>query len=267
MARTRSVEAQTYSVGEVAKLASVTVRALHHYDEIGLLAPSERTAAGYRRYTHGDLLRLQRIRLFRALDFTLDEVRILLEAPDDELRSALVTQRAALLRRLEETESLVAIINRVLDSTPAEPHEGTDMNEERLEMVEELFKGFRTDEFEHEAKGRWGDTDAWKESKRRVAAYGLDDWKEMAVEAKAINDGLLAHMQAGDAASSPEAMALAEQHRVHIGKWFYDCTHEIHAGLADMYVADPRFRANYDDQAPGFADYLSAAIHANAERA
>ena len=128
-----------------------------------------------------------------------------------------------------------------------------------------MFKGLRNEEFGREAEERWGGTDAWKESKRRVASYDLDDWKVMAVEAKALNDALLARMQAGDAATAPEVVALAEEHRQHISKWFYDCSPEIHVGLAEMYIADPRFRKNYDDQAPGFAQYIADAIRGNAE--
>jgi len=260
MARKAASPSDTYSVGEVARLAGVTVRTLHHYDEIGLLRPPMRTEAGYRRYTRGDLLRLQRIRLFRALDFTLDDLRVLIDAPDADLRAALVEQRGALLRRMEETRSLVTIIDRVLDSVPATNDEGTPQM-----IVDEMFKGFRNEEFEREAEERWGGTDAWKESKRRVTTYGLDDWRVMAAEARAINDGLLAHFAAGDPASSVPALALAEEHRQHIGRWFYECSTEIHVGLAEMYVTDARFRKHYDDQAAGFADYVAGAIRANAQ--
>lgn len=255
---------QTYSVGEAARRAGVTVRTLHYYDDIGLLRASIRTDAGYRRYTEREVDALQRIRLFRTLGFSLDEVRPLLDAPDGTLRAALVDQRTALLRRLEETQDLVQIIDRVLDGTPPRNEGSPTVG---IDDIKEALDGFRTSEFEEEARERWGDTDAWKESKRRVATYSLDDWKVMAEEAKAINDGLLAQMQAGRPASSAEAAALAEAHRMHISRWFYDCTPEIHVGLAEMYVADPRFRAHYDQQAPGFADYVAEAIHANAERA
>ena len=64
----------SYSVGEVARLTGVTVRTLHHYDEIGLLSPSGRTAAGYRRYAESDLARLQQILTYRELGFPLEEI-------------------------------------------------------------------------------------------------------------------------------------------------------------------------------------------------
>lgn len=258
MARDPSPE--TYSVGEVARIGGVTVRALHHYDEIGLLRPSMRTEAGYRRYTRGDLLRLQRIRLFRALGFGLEDVRALIDAPDAELRAALVAQRSALLHRLEETQSLVAIIDRVLDGT-REGREAPDV------PAADLFNGFQPDEYAEEARERWGSTEAYQESARRAASYGPEDWKDMAAEAKAINDALLAHLAAGDPPGAPEVTALAEAHRQHIGRWFYECSPEIHVGLADMYVADPRFTAHYDTQAPGFAQYVADAIRANAAQA
>src|SRR5215203_5254239 len=70
------------NVGEVAELAGVTVRTLHHYDRIGLLTPSERTAAGYRRYTPSDLDRLHRVLVYRELGFPLEEVATLLDDPD-----------------------------------------------------------------------------------------------------------------------------------------------------------------------------------------
>jgi MerR family transcriptional regulator, thiopeptide resistance regulator len=62
------------TVGEVAELAGVTVRTLHHYDELGLLSPSERSEAGYRLYSHEDVARLQEILIWRQLGFVLAEI-------------------------------------------------------------------------------------------------------------------------------------------------------------------------------------------------
>ena len=77
---------------------------------------------------------------------------------------------------------------------------------------------------------------------------------------------LLGAMQAGLALTSTEAMDAAEAHRASISRWFYDCDPGIHRGLGDMYVADPRFTAHYDDRAPGLAAFVHAAVHANADR-
>ena len=71
-------------------------------------------------------------------------------------------------------------------------------------------------------------------------------------------------MANGVAAEAPEAVALAERHRLHLDRWFYPCNHEMHTALGDMYVADPRFKAHYDKRAAGLAEFVSAAIRANA---
>ncbi len=60
-------------------------------------------------------------------------------------------------------------------------------------------------------------------------------------------------------------MAAAEAHRQHISRWYYDCSHEIHRGLGEMYVSDESFRANYDVLAPGLSEFIRDAARANAE--
>ncbi len=115
-----------------------------------------------------------------------------------------------------------------------------------------------------EAKERWGETDAYKESTRRTRKYGEDDWARIKAAQEGIEAGLADAMASGDPADGERATHLAEQARLHIDRWFYPCSHRMHVGLADMYTADPRFKAHYDDRAPGLADYVAAAIRANA---
>ena len=118
---------------------------------------------------------------------------------------------------------------------------------------------------------RWGDTDAYRESHRRASTYTKADWQRQKAEADAVEARLLAAYRSGAAATSDEAMAAAEEHRQVISRWFYDCGYDIHRGLAEMYVTDPRFTAHYDnrpdEQAEGLADYVHDAIIANADRA
>ena len=118
-----------------------------------------------------------------------------------------------------------------------------------------------------EAEERWGDTDAYAQSRKRTRAYRKEDWKEMQAQMDAVHGRLVEAMRAGTAADDPIAMDAAEAHRRLIGRWFYDLSHEMHGNLADMYVADPRFTATYEDIAPGLATYIAEAIHANAKRA
>jgi hypothetical protein len=113
-----------------------------------------------------------------------------------------------------------------------------------------------------EAQERWGDTDAYRESQRRTASYTEADWERIKAEAESITRRFGELFAAGAPADGPAATALAEEHRAHISRWFYDCPKQMHRGLGDMYVSDPRFTANYDRIAPGLAQYVRDAIHA-----
>ena len=116
----------------------------------------------------------------------------------------------------------------------------------------------------NEASDRWGDTSAYQESSRRTAGYSEADWERMQIEAREAVDMLLHAMKAGESADSAEAMAGAEAHRLHIDKWFYPVSYDMHTVLAQMYVDDERFKAHYEDISEGLAQYVHDAIMANA---
>ena len=248
----------SFSVGRVAELAGVSVRALHHYDEIGLLRPSERSPAGYRLYHAGDLERLQQILLYRELGFSLEETAAVLDPDSDSLvhlrrQHRLLTERIERLRRMRTAVEYEMEVRQVgISMTP----------EERFEV----FGDFRPEDYEAEVEERWGGTDAYVESQRRVASYTKEDWLVVKAEAQGINRRLATLMQSGAAAASEEAMDAAGEHRRHITRWFYECSSEMHVGLGEMYVADPRFKASYEEISPGLAEYLRDAMKANAER-
>lgn len=250
-----------YPVGAVARLAGVSVRTLHHYDRIGLLTPSGRNAAGYRIYTLPDLKRLQQILFYRALGFTLDDVAKILAGPGQDAAAHLRRQHRLLREQISRRRGMLAAIEKELEAGKM----GIALTpEEQLEI-------FSTDkvsgEWAAEAEQRWGGTGAWTQSQRRATAYTKQDWLEIQAEADAINRGFAAAMTAGTSAADPRAMDLAERHRQHITRWFYDCTYEMHRGLAEMYVADERFTQTYDAIAPGLARYMHDAVLANADRA
>ena len=115
-----------------------------------------------------------------------------------------------------------------------------------------------------EAKERWGQTDAYKESQKRLAGYSKEDIAKAQLAMQDATNLVLAAMQAGLPAESAEAMAGAEAHRRSISDYWYDCSYEIHTGLATMYLADPRFTAHYEGQQAGLAKYIHDAIMANA---
>ena len=247
---------RTYRVADVARQSGVSIRALHHYDAIGLLVPTGRTEAGYRLYTDADLLRLQQILIGRELGFSLGEIKRSLTDPRFDHRQALVEQR----RRLEAKARSVGEMLRAVDAALAVV--GSDPLGDTMDM-KELFNGFDPSAYEAEAKERWGG-DAYEESKRRVNTYTAEDWKRWKTETGAVYADAAAAMRRGLDPTSPAALEIAERHRLSIDKWFYPCSHAMHAGLADMYEADDRFRASIDAAAEGLTTFLAAAIRANA---
>ncbi|MER5393467.1 MerR family transcriptional regulator [Saccharopolyspora sp. NPDC002686] len=247
-----------HSVGEAARLSGVTVRTLHHYDEIGLLTPSARTAAGYRSYSDADLDRLRRILGYRAMDLGLDEIATILDDGTD--REHLRRQRELLLARIERLQRMVAAVDRELEASTM----GIDLTQEEKF---ELFGDFDPDDHAEEAEQRWGGTDAYRQSQQRMRSFTKQDWQRFTAEQREIEQRLAEAKRADAAPDGEQAMDLAEQHRQHITRWCYDCTYEIHRGLGDMYVADERFTAHYEQTEPGLADYIRTAIHANADRA
>jgi len=126
--------------------------------------------------------------------------------------------------------------------------------------------GMTTNPYEDEARERWGQTEAYRQSQERTSKYSKDDWARIQGEAAENTAAFTAAFSGGVPATDAGVLDLAEAHRQHISRWYYDCTTEIHRGLGDMYVADPRFTAHYDTERPGLAEYIRDAIHANAER-
>ena len=249
----------SHTVGSVARMAGITVRTLHHYDEIGLLSPGDRSDAGYRRYDDADLERLQRILFFRELGFALDEIKTVMTDGGTDASAHLARQHEMLLERIARLKGMAAAVEKAMEARTM----GINLTpEERFEV----FGDFNPDEYTAEGEERWGGTDAYRESARRTASYTKADWERMKAESAEPVNQLTSAMRAGLGADSPEAMDGAEAHRQHISRWFYDCTTEIHVGLAEMYVADPRFTATYEKIAPGLAHYLHDAIKANAAR-
>ena len=250
-------DGESLTVGEVAHLAGITVRTLHHYDRIGLLRPSLRTDAGYRRYADADLVRLQQVLFYRELGFPLDRIRSVMTdgATVDHLRQ----QHAMLLDRIKRLERMASAVEKAMEARQM----GINLTpQERLEV----FGDFDPDEHAEEVQERWGQTDAYRESQRRTARYSREDWTRIRDAQQAVTLQAADLLRSGAAADSVEAMDVAEEHRQQISEWFYDCSYEMHTGLAEMYVTDPRFTATYEKVAPGLAQYFHDAILANAAR-
>lgn len=246
-------------MSQVARVAHVTIRTLHHYDEIGLLVPSARTASGYRIYDEGDLLRLHQILIFRELGFSLEGIGQILDAPAFERGEALRAQKELLGESLEKTKAVIRAVDAALEALKG----GTRMDRKKMF---EGFEEFDHAQYEDEARERWGKTEAYKESMRRTKQYTKDDWARIKADSEAVEKRLAELLEAGKDPDTPEVMDAAEAHRLHMNRWFYPVSHAMHLELGRMYVADPRFTAYYEERADGLAAFVAAAIEANAKR-
>lgn len=244
------------NVGEVAAAIGVSVRTLHHWDAIGLVVPGK-NANGYRRYGPADLERLRQVLVYRELGFALDAVQRLLDDPDVDALAHLRRQQSLLADRIARLQDVAALVHRAVEAhdmgIELDPHE-----------LREVFGEHDPTEHAEEARERWGDTDAYRQSHARTSRYGKQDWLRIRDEQQGIERRFVEALAAGLPADDPQVRAIAEDHRRSIDDRFYDCDHGMHRALADMYVADERFTAHYEQIAPGLAQYVHDAVHANA---
>ncbi len=248
-------KAKLYKIKEVSNMAGVTVRTLHHYDAINLLKPCYISDSGYRFYGNEELEKLQQILFFRELDFSLDEIKNILNSPDFDKAHCLGVHRQLLIEKRQRLDNIIASLDKTLLSLEG----GKEMNKK------EMFKPFDMKDIENhkakyaqETKERYGNSDAYKESQKKTAKYGKADWENIMGEAGEIYSGLAKLMDRDP--SDKEVQILVEQWRNHITKNFYNCTPEIFRGLALMYTADERFTENIDKYGDGLAQFLSDAM-------
>jgi DNA-binding transcriptional MerR regulator len=253
------LEPRTWPVGEVARLAGITVRTLHHYDRIGLLVPGIRSAAGYREYQYADLLRLQRVLAYRELGLSLDEIGRLLDDPDADPVRLLRRQRDAVQAQIERLRQIAAVLERTMEA------QRMGINLTPGEMLE-VFGDEHPEQYAQEVGERWGGTEPYQQSQQRASSYTKEDWARMAADQDAVEARFADLLRDAAAADSQQAMDAAQAHRDLISHWFYDCPAQLHLGLAQMYLADPRFTAHYEQRAPGLAQFVHDAIVANAAR-
>ncbi|MFD4369566.1 MerR family transcriptional regulator [Rhodococcus sp. NPDC058521] len=250
---------EKHTVGVVAKLVGVSVRTLHHYDDIGLVTPSERTASGYRSYSGADVERLHQVLLYRELGFPLEEIATLLDDPSVDAMAHLRRQLELLDERIDRLHRMAAAVEKMMEAR-------TMGNQLTPEEQREIFgDDWPAEEYAAEAEQRWGDTDEWKQSQERTANFTKEDWQKVKENTDALMAKLAEGLASGAAPGSVEANALAEDHRASIAQ-FYDCGYEMQVCLGEMYIQDERFKKTYDDVRPGLAQYVRDIIVTNAEQ-
>jgi DNA-binding transcriptional MerR regulator len=247
-----------FRVKHLSKLAGVSVRTLHHYDRIGLLQPARMNEAGYRLYSEEDLTCLQEILFFKELDFSLAEIKSTLESPGYSRVEALIAQKNLLEMKIERLDKMIETIDMTISAEMG----GQEM------YADELFDGLDTEtleEYKTEARERWGESDAFKESERKTSKYTKADWKRIGAESSDIYIKVADLMEAGKEPSDSEVQAQTKRWFDHLCENFYTCTPEIFRGLADGYVQDQRFTTNIDKVRPGLAAFLSKAMKVYAD--
>jgi DNA-binding transcriptional MerR regulator len=239
----------SYTVKQLAQIAGVSVRTLHHYDEIDLLRPPVIGANGYRYYDERSLLRLQRILFYRELEFPLEAIKALLDRPGVDAVGALEEQRTALEAKLGRLHRMIATLNQTIDH----------LKGEKTMKPQELFAGLTPEqekEYTDEAARRWGEKEV-RASQKRWQAYAPAKKEAIKAEGNAIYRDLLVAMPLGPSAAPVQACI--ERWRRHIG-YFWTPNDEQCLGLATGYRDDPAFRKTYDAIHPGLAPFMAEAV-------
>ncbi len=244
------------TVGVAAELLGVTTRTLHHWDAVGLVHPSDRTSAGYRLYTAADLVRAQRVVVYRELGVPLDEIGALLDAPAADALATLRRQRDALHARMRRLRRTTEAMDRMIEARES----GIRLSPQDQVAI---FGGDWQPSWVAQAREKWGDTPQWTQYAERAADRSAQDWQRIAEDTAALHADLADALRAGVAPGSARADSLAERHRASIAVYF-DCTHPMHVCLGRRYVGDPEYTAFYDAIEPGLTSWLSAVINANA---
>ena len=234
------------TVTEVSKLSGVSIRTLHSYDTIGLLAPTEVTEAGYRLYDDTALERLQNILLFRELEFPLKEIKAILDAPDFNRSKALEQQIELLTMKKEHLENLILFARGV----------------KAIGVKYMDFSAFDTkkiDEYSKRAKEQWGKTDAYKEYEEKSKDWTEDTTRDIANGMMKIFV-IFGEMKDRDPADK-EVQALVKRLQDYITEHFYQCTPQILAGLGKMYSGGGDITENIDEAGgEGTAEFSAKAI-------
>lgn len=238
-----------YTVKQLAKIAGVSIRTIHYYDEIGLLKPAFVKENGYRGYTDTELLQLEQILFFKELEFSLEEIVRIMTASDFDAMAALTDQKKYLELKEAKVKRQITTINKAITTLKG----GGKIMQTATTTIQD-----KMEEYKQEAKARWGNTAAYKQSQERTAHWTKADYDRLAEETESLTQELAGTMDKGF--DSPEFQALVEQHHQAI-EVFYDCSPEMYRGLASMYVTDPRFKAFYDKFRPGLAEVLQKAIN------
>jgi DNA-binding transcriptional MerR regulator len=237
------------TVKQLSKLAGITPRTLHHYDEIGLLKPTRVGDNAYRYYGDEAVLRLQQILFYRELGIPLEDIKKIMGRRDFDVMGALRSHKEALQKQVSRLNRLINTVDNTINHLKG----NTIMSEKSL------FEGFSEEQQEKyaaEAEELYG-AEGVRASMRRWKAYSADEKKHIMEEGSQNYKDMIAVMPKG--ANSPEAQAIVERWRKHMD-YFWTPTLDQLFALANGYVEDPRFRATFDQMHPQLAEFMREAV-------
>ncbi len=219
------------TVHEVSELAGVSARTLQYYDQIGLLRPAEYTRSGYRLYDDAAIGKLQQILLFRELEFSLKDIKAMMESPDFDSGKALEQQITLLLLKKEHLENLIDLARGI---------KAIGVNT----MDFTAFDTKKIDEYAAQAKASWGNSEAYREFEEKTKDCTREEERNVNVQMMTIFTEFGRHV--GEAADSSEVQGLVKKLQTFITEHFYTCTDEILSGLGKMYAGGGDFTKNID---------------------
>lgn len=244
-----------YTVQKLALLAGVSARTLRYYDEIGILKPARINSSGYRIYGQAQVDRLQQILFYRELGVDLDSIKEIVTAPSFDGAKALREHREKLLEKREQLDALISNVDKTIALT-----------EGRMIMSDkEKFEGFKKKlvedneaKYGKEVREKYGESTV-NSSNQKVLGMTQEQYDEVTKLATEVIETLHAAYKTGDPAGEL-AQKAADLHRQWLCYYWDSYSKEAHAGVAQMYVDDPRFTAYYDEKQPGSAEFLRDAV-------
>ncbi len=250
------------TVRQLAAVSGVTVRTLHHYDEIGLLRPATVGANRYRYYGRNELLRLQRILFHRELGVPLSAIAELLDLEGEDQIDILQQHREKLEGERERYRVLIETIDRTIEV----------LRGERPMANADLYKGFSREKqagYERWLIERYGEPMREGIERSKESNTNVSDAEQHALgrELYELEHGLADALRSGIDPASDPVDALIARHRAWVSAmWGRPCSMERYSGLADLYLEHPDFVARYERIEKGFAAYLASAMRFHAKR-
>jgi DNA-binding transcriptional MerR regulator len=245
-----------YTIQHLGKLAGISTRTLRYYDEIELLMPARINSSGYRIYGQMEVDRLQQILFYRELGVPLEQIKDILTSPSFDGTRALIDHRDQLLDKRRQLDLLIANV----EQTIAAKEGGLSMsNEQKFEGFKQKLIDDNENKYGKEIREKYGNEQVNK-SNQKLKNMTQEQHDEVTRLAEEVKAKLAEAFKQGDPASEL-AQKTADLHRQWLCNYWTEYSKEAHAGLAQMYVDDERFKAYYDEKQPGIAEFLRDAIH------